>query len=251
VPPRLEAPVFVVAAGGADVAAATLVEALGMASATWVARDPFAGEDDLHAALLARLTDREGHVAADAGDVVLRAVAGGAEIATAVPRLAEAFPDARFVLVAPDGATAPDGLAAVDAERVMRADADRLLLDPRTELQRVCGFAGIAYDQALLTPLETAHRQSGAGPTGAAALGSEATTTFATALDSALLISTYQTGKLVCARRQDDGGLNTHFKSFDKPMGIAVATSATCRKRRQRSTRRVRTTPATCRATAT
>jgi uncharacterized protein (TIGR03032 family) len=39
---------------------------------------------------------------------------------------------------------------------------------------------------------------------------------------SSLLISTYQTGRLVCARVRD-GGLNTHFREYDKPMGIAVA----------------------------
>ena len=222
-PQRLTAPVFVVAAGGADPAADTLVAALGLASATWVAHEPFLGGGDLHDALLAALTDREGRSAADAGDEPLHAVAGGRDVIDAVPQLAAAFPDARFVVVGADGAAAPEGLAAVAPKRVLRADADRLLLDPRAELQRICTFAGIAYDQALLTPLEHAHRQSGAGATDAAALGSEATTTFAAALDSALLISTYQTGKLVLARRQADGGINTHFKSFDKPMGIAVA----------------------------
>ncbi|MDQ3739568.1 MAG: TIGR03032 family protein, partial [Actinomycetota bacterium] len=41
-------------------------------------------------------------------------------------------------------------------------------------------------------------------------------------LGASLLISTYQTGKLVCARERE-GTLNTHFRDFDKPMGIAVA----------------------------
>jgi uncharacterized protein (TIGR03032 family) len=37
-----------------------------------------------------------------------------------------------------------------------------------------------------------------------------------------LLVSTYQTGKLIVARN-DATGLNTHFRNFDKPMGMAVA----------------------------
>ena len=40
-------------------------------------------------------------------------------------------------------------------------------------------------------------------------------------LGSSLLISTYQTGKLICAR-YDQGRINTHFRNFDKPMGLAV-----------------------------
>jgi uncharacterized protein (TIGR03032 family) len=38
---------------------------------------------------------------------------------------------------------------------------------------------------------------------------------------ASLVISTYQAGKLVIARA-DEGVLNTHFRAFQKPMGIAV-----------------------------
>jgi uncharacterized protein (TIGR03032 family) len=38
---------------------------------------------------------------------------------------------------------------------------------------------------------------------------------------SSLLVSTYQTGKLV-SLRETNGTLNTHFRNFDKPMGLAV-----------------------------
>ena len=41
-------------------------------------------------------------------------------------------------------------------------------------------------------------------------------------LGSSLLVSTYQTGKLICAR-PDGGTLNTHFRNFERPMGLAVA----------------------------
>jgi uncharacterized protein (TIGR03032 family) len=39
-------------------------------------------------------------------------------------------------------------------------------------------------------------------------------------LRSSLLITTYQTGRLVCARRTAQG-LNTHFRGFEMPMGLA------------------------------
>jgi uncharacterized protein (TIGR03032 family) len=40
-------------------------------------------------------------------------------------------------------------------------------------------------------------------------------------LGSSLLVSTYQTGKLICARA-DRGALNTHFRDFQRPMGLAI-----------------------------
>jgi uncharacterized protein (TIGR03032 family) len=40
-------------------------------------------------------------------------------------------------------------------------------------------------------------------------------------LDGSVLVSTYQTGKLICLREQG-GTVNTHFRNFDKPMGLAV-----------------------------
>ena len=45
---------------------------------------------------------------------------------------------------------------------------------------------------------------------------------FLNQLGSSLLVSTYQTGKLICAR-YDGGQLNTHFRNFPRPMGLAVA----------------------------
>lgn len=41
-------------------------------------------------------------------------------------------------------------------------------------------------------------------------------------LGSSLLISTYQTGKLITARH-DRGVVNTHFRDFQRPMGLATA----------------------------
>src|SRR5262249_43813435 len=50
------------------------------------------------------------------------------------------------------------------------------------------------------------------------------TSTFAAVLeesDISLLVTTYQAGKLVLLRA-DRGVVNTHFRSFPKPMGLAV-----------------------------
>lgn len=134
---------------------------------------------------------------------------------------------------------------------------EALLEDPRRELRRLCGVLDLRYDQALLAPAEELRRTLGAtvqltrdvaglddtqrrlrdliaAPTQPAAtpraegqspFRSVSTGSFVRILrelQASLLISTYQAGRLVCAR--DTGALlNTHFRLFDKPMGIAVA----------------------------
>ncbi|GAP63277.1 hypothetical protein ARMA_1700 [Ardenticatena maritima] len=42
-----------------------------------------------------------------------------------------------------------------------------------------------------------------------------------TQLGISLAVSTYQAGHVILVRAEPDGGLNTHFRSFHKPMGIA------------------------------
>ena len=41
-------------------------------------------------------------------------------------------------------------------------------------------------------------------------------------LGCSLMVSTYQAGRLVMLRA-GQGVLNTHFRSFDKPMGLAIS----------------------------
>jgi uncharacterized protein (TIGR03032 family) len=41
-------------------------------------------------------------------------------------------------------------------------------------------------------------------------------------LGLSLLVTTYQAGKLVVLRQNDEGTLNTHFRAFPRPMGLAV-----------------------------
>jgi uncharacterized protein (TIGR03032 family) len=145
-----------------------------------------------------------------------------------VALLATSVPDGRFVFLAAQATElVPTELGALPPERWRRVDLQALLADPRTELQRLCSFAGIEYDQALLGPVEAARRavQDGRLQDGRSPFASVSTDTFAQVLSgaaSSLLISTYQTGRLVCARVRD-GRLNTHFREYDKPMGIAVA----------------------------
>jgi len=59
---------------------------------------------------------------------------------------------------------------------------------------------------------------------GPSPLRSVHTTNFPAILDhlgSSLLVTTYQAGKLVVVR-SNDGVINTHFRAFNKPMGLAV-----------------------------
>jgi uncharacterized protein (TIGR03032 family) len=151
-----------------------------------------------------------------------------------------------------------DDLEAVDDDRWIATDRATLLADPRSEVRRLCAFADIPYDQALLTPLENTNRRLGGRkpevppelaaalprtdraaarmrqvvepvdapppPRPASAYGSGHTTSFPERLrdfGGSLLVSTYQTNKLVVARERE-GRLNTHFRAFEKPMGMAV-----------------------------
>lgn len=146
--------------------------------------------------------------------------------AASVPALAEAQPEAQFVFLASGkDQPVPLELVGLASERWLRIDRPRLLEDPRAEIRRVCEFAGIAYDQALLTPVEAAARALRDETSSDSPFASVSTGSFPALLQAAgasLLISTYQTNRLVCART-DGNGLNTHFREFDKPMGVAVA----------------------------
>src|SRR5918994_118516 len=68
-------------------------------------------------------------------------------------------------------------------------------------------------------PADTTLENAGPSP-----LRSVHTTSFPAILDqlaSSLLVTTYQAGKLVVLR-SDGGVINTHFRAFNKPMGMAV-----------------------------
>jgi uncharacterized protein (TIGR03032 family) len=122
----------------------------------------------------------------------------------------------------------PPELDSLTESSRLRVQRDRLMANSREELQRVCEFFGIRYDQRLLTPLEAARRaelQQSLADAAPSPFASVSTTSFAAAVAAtggSLLISTYQTHRLVTVRT-DESELNTHFRVFDKPMGLAVA----------------------------
>lgn len=163
--------------------------------------------------------DREGagavHAAlSEAGGRGLSVAAVGDARTAAGP--AADLADARFVVVG----VAAEGL---DPAHAYVTDRGRLAADPRGELQRICDFLAIAYDQAMAGPLEALAREA-SGATGEAAFASQFTSSFAhrlAASGGSLLVSTYQAGRLVCARVRGNE-LNTHFRAFDKPMGMAL-----------------------------
>jgi uncharacterized protein (TIGR03032 family) len=143
-----------------------------------------------------------------------------------VPRLAAGGEGARFVLLA-GGAEelTPPEFAAIGADRWVRVDLPSLLADPRGELERLCELAEIEYDQALLTPIDALRRARATDARVSSPFASQATGTFTELLTRAgttLVITTYQTNRVVFVRA-DGGALNTHFRAYDKPMGVAVA----------------------------
>ncbi|MCA9053502.1 MAG: TIGR03032 family protein [Planctomycetaceae bacterium] len=74
-------------------------------------------------------------------------------------------------------------------------------------------------------PAQATAAPAGEGKPELEPLRSVHTNTFPAALEqlrSSLLVTTYQAGRLV-ALRPDNGVLNTHFRGFNKPMGLAVS----------------------------
>ncbi|PTL60105.1 TIGR03032 family protein [Paraconexibacter algicola] len=199
--------VFLVGAG-----APRLLAALRRGRSVWTADLAGHGGSDpqVRERFAAALRDREGRPP--------DAHAAGLALATApaalVPALASAFPGARFVLL--DGLR--DDLAPA---RQVAVDGEALLARPRAVLIELCAWLGTDYDQALLGPLEQAAREVRAGQPLASGATDSVPETLAR-LGGSLLVSTYQAGKLVCARAQPDGTLNTHFRDHDKPMGLAL-----------------------------
>ena len=112
--------------------------------------------------------------------------------------------------------------------RWLDLDRTQLLADPAARLAGLCATVGVAYDAALLAPLEQARRVEQLRVEGEAAaraaLGSQHTAHLPgilAATGGSLVVSTYQAGRVVLLRARD-GALNTHFRAVDKPMGIAV-----------------------------
>jgi uncharacterized protein (TIGR03032 family) len=143
-----------------------------------------------------------------------------------VPRLATGVDQARFVFVARHAEEeTPPELLALATETWRRIELPSLLDDPRHELERICELGGLEYDQALLSPIDALRRARATDALVSSPFASQATASFTELLmrtASTLVITTYQTNRVVFARARD-GSLNTHFRAYDKPMGVAVA----------------------------
>ncbi|MGH2955073.1 MAG: TIGR03032 family protein, partial [Solirubrobacterales bacterium] len=163
-------------------------------------------------------------------------------------------------------------LERIPGQRIHVVDYAQLVADPQAEIEKICKFAELEWDQELedelphsrhtVTPPEpekwrrheevlepvlpqveelgrqarkwvdeppsTRPQQGQRGQRGAAGAGASPLRSVNTSnfpeilgqLGSSLLITTYQTGRLICARKVGKG-LNTHFRGFETPMGLA------------------------------
>ncbi|HKI02395.1 MAG TPA: TIGR03032 family protein [Thermoanaerobaculia bacterium] len=178
-----------------------------------------------------------------------------------------------------------DDLAALPPGRWCVAGYDRLIAEPRAEIERLCQFTGLGWDRPLTAPLplsssiltspepekwrhngeelepviplvaevaarardlfasppaiRPASRRSPAeapaqpaakdaapmAPDAFRSVYSRGVPQLLARLGSSLLVSTYQSGRLIVLRA-DGGALNTHFRAFPSPMGIAVGPHA-------------------------
>ena len=120
----------------------------------------------------------------------------------------------------------------------------RLLQAPREELARVCAFLGIDSNDEMNFAPPQREQETIAGEeiatiahdvdrrargvfadSGEAAFRSVATTNFASILQQlgiSLLVTTYQSGRLIVVRAETPTTINTHFRMFKSPMGLAV-----------------------------
>lgn len=146
-------------------------------------------------------------------------------------------------------------LEALAPERWCVASYDSLLAEPDEEVQRLFRFLGLGWHSGASLPFRRAAagnrpeppgtlvphlgraravaeraRQWIAAPTDGGTKAqpgkvrifqSDSFAELIASLRSSLLVTTYQTNKLI-AIRHDGNALDTHFRSFDRPMGIAV-----------------------------
>jgi len=153
-----------------------------------------------------------------------------------------------------------DDLSRIAPERWCLTRYENLLAKPEDETQRICRFLDLGWHANVAAPIRTAagrervhptqpvrisetterlgrrftaltaepaepRRNPGAPAEGESPLRSVYTAGFPDLLEqmaSSVLVSTYQSGRLICLRK-DNAGLNTHFRGLDRPMGIAVS----------------------------
>lgn len=132
-----------------------------------------------------------------------------------------------------------DELEALPPERWCVTSYDRLLADRDGELARISQFAGIEAPPRRAISEEARRAASRARELFAKtpaervrverqppSFESVHTSTFAEilyGLRASLIVTTYQSGRVILVRAQDAKTLNTHFRTFNMPMGVAVA----------------------------
>lgn len=105
-----------------------------------------------------------------------------------------------------------------DPEAAFGADSDESVASPDQAAQPKAATTSAGSD----TPAEANAESS---DNGLSPLRSVHTSSFAeilTKLNASLVVSTYQAGRLIMLR-PDGETLNTHFRGFNKPMGVAIA----------------------------
>ncbi|HEY1237970.1 MAG TPA: TIGR03032 family protein [Solirubrobacterales bacterium] len=114
--------------------------------------------------------------------------------------------------------TLRDQLAVSDGERAGEVPAELEQLLPRTEK------LAERSRELLARPNKPSRSAKWSAPADSPlrSVYTQSFPEFLNQLGSSMLVSTYQTGKLICAR-YDGGQLNTHFRNFSRPMGLAVA----------------------------
>jgi uncharacterized protein (TIGR03032 family) len=148
-----------------------------------------------------------------------------------------------------------DDLQALPPERWCVTSVDALAADPRVELGRIGGFVGFACEEGPFEvppppplteeelaaveeltrdPAGRARELFARPPAGrvrvdardaAAAFRSVHSASFAKilhGLGASLIVTTYQSGRVVILRAEDGKTLNSHLRMFDSPMGVAV-----------------------------
>jgi uncharacterized protein (TIGR03032 family) len=123
------------------------------------------------------------------------------------------------------GIEADEGLSApMRLLRDSRATAKRIKSEPRAELQPLLPRTEELDRRARDWLAKPRQPKPPPTPRSDSPLRSVYTQSFPALLEqlrSSLLVTTYQTGKLICARH-DRGIVNTHFRDFNRPMGITA-----------------------------
>lgn len=152
-----------------------------------------------------------------------------------------------------------DDLEQLPPERWCVADYEALLTEPEDEVQRIFSFLGLGWHSGCSAPWQQAARarlskgdpsppdslaellprldpiveratdwiaplrssQATEREPGSLTAVDEGLARMLKRLGSSLLVSTYQTNRVI-ALRHDDGALGVHLRSFDRPMGIAA-----------------------------